>query len=92
MQQQANEQIMVVMLQNLVQHTLPRTFAIRHKLEKGEKLVGSELEFFVEMLGIVNRCQRDYKDDAQCMVIFSTVAHLLHKVSDMALKNEQAIH
>ena len=39
MQQPANEHLMIVMLDNLVQHSLPRTFAIRQKLERGEVLL-----------------------------------------------------
>ena len=89
MQQQANEQLMIVMLENLVQQSLPRTFAIRQKLERGEVLLGSEIEFFVEMLDRFKRCERDFMYDAQCEVIFKTVAHLLYKVANMAMKNEQ---
>ena len=91
MPQQANEQLMIVMLDNLVQHSLPRTFAIRQKLERGEVLLSSEIEFFLEMLERVKRCQREFLYDAQCKVIFTTVAHLLFKVADLALKNEQAL-
>lgn len=91
MPQQANEQLMIVMLDNLVQHSLPRTFAIRQKLERGEVLLSSEIDFFLEMLERVKRCQREFLYDAQCKVIFTTVAHLLFKVADLALKNEQAL-
>ena len=89
MQQQANEQVMVVILENLVQQALPRTFAIRQKLERGEVLVSSEVDFFVEMIEKINHCQRNFMYDAQCKVIFTTVSHLLLKIADMALKNEQ---
>ena len=89
-QQQAKDELMVVMLQNLVQRSLPRTFAIRQKLERGEVLLKSEINFFVEMLERVNSCQRDFKYDAQCMAIYSTVAHLLSSVAQMALENEQS--
>jgi|SaaInlLV_10m_DNA_3_1039740.scaffolds.fasta_scaffold13739_2 hypothetical protein len=91
MQQPANEHLMIVMLDNLVQHSLPRTFAIRQKLERGEVLLSSEIDFFVEMLERVKHCQREFLEDAQCRVIFSTVAHLLFKVANLALENEQAI-
>lgn len=89
MQQVANQQLMVVMLENLVQQTLPRTFAIRQKLERGETLLSSEVDFFVEVIEKVKHCQRNFMYDAQCKVIFTTVSHLLLKVADMALKNEQ---
>ncbi len=91
MHQPANEQLMIVMLQDLVQQSLPRTFAIRQKLERGEVLLGSEMEFFVEMLDRFRRCERDFMHDAQCKVIFTTVAHLLYEVANMAMQNEQAI-
>lgn len=92
MPHQANEQLMIVMLENLVQHSLPRIFAIRLKLERGEVLLSSEIDFFLEMLERVKRCQREFLYDAQCKVIFTTVAHLLFKVADLALKNEQALN
>ncbi len=90
MPQQANEPLMVVMLENLVKHSLPRTFAIRQKLERGEVLLSSEVDFFIEMLDRAKHCQRKFLYDAQCIVIFTTVAHLLFEVADLALKNEQA--
>ena len=90
MQQMASQQLMVVMLENLVQQTLPRTFAIRQKLERGEVLLGSEIDFFMEVIEKVNHCQRNFMYDAQCQVIFTTVSHLLLKVADKALQNEQA--
>ncbi len=90
MPQQANEPLMVVMLDNLVQLSLPRIFAIHQKLKRGEVLLNSEIEFFVEMLDRVKHCQRVFLYDAQCRVIFTTVAHLLFKVADLALINEQA--
>ena len=89
MQQQANEQLMVVMLENMVQQTLPRTFAIRQKLERGEILHKSEVDFFLEVIDKVNHCQRNFLYDAQCKVIFTTVSHLLLNVAHMALGNEQ---
>jgi len=89
MQQVASQQLMVVMLENLVQQTLPRTFSIRQKLDRGEVLLSSEIDFFMEVIDKVNHCQRNFMYDAQCKVIFTTVSHLLLKVADMALKNEQ---
>ena len=89
MQPQDKHSMMIVMLRNLVQQSLPKTFAIRQKLERGEVLLSSEINFFVEMLASVNRCQREFDEDAQCMVIFSTVAHLLNRVAEMALENEE---
>lgn len=82
--------MMTVMLKNMVHQSLPRVFSIRDKLEQGETLEGSELDFFIEMLEKVSHCQRQYLNDPQCRVIFATVAHLLFKVINLALENEQA--
>lgn len=90
MSKPGHEELMVVMLQDLVQQSLPRTFAIRHKLERGEVLLGSEIEFFEEMLEKFKLCERQYIKDDECRVVFKTVAHLLNQVAEMAMKNEQA--
>ncbi len=88
MKRPASELVMVVMLENLVQQALPRTLAIRQKLERGEVLLASEVEFFIEMLDRFRRCERDFMQDEHCKIIFTTVAHILYEVANMAMKNE----
>ena len=81
---------MVVIMKDIVQQSLPRILSIRCKLELGDVLVGSELEFLTELLAKINHCQQDNKFfDAQCAVIFTTVGHLLSEVVGLALQNEQ---
>lgn len=90
MLQEHSENLMVVIMKDIVQQSLPRILSIRCKLEKGDILKGSELEFLTELLGKINHCQQDNKFfDAHCMVIFTTVAHLLSEVIGLALTNEQ---
>ena len=85
------EQIMVAVLNDMVRISIPRMLSIQHKLEKGETLSGSEIEFFSEMLNKLSRCNREYKHDNQCMSIFACIAHLLFTVVNRALENEQDI-
>ena len=89
MNQQNTQSVIAVSLDNLVQQSLPRVFAIRHKLDEGCVLSPFELEFFSEMLDRINMCQRQAPDDHECQVIFATVAHLLFKVINKAMENEQ---
>jgi len=85
-----NTQLVVtVMLDDLVQQSLPRILSIRHKLENGCVLSPSELEFFSDMLHRINICQRQSPEDHDCQVIFATVAHLLYKVISLAMENER---
>ncbi|MBC8212191.1 MAG: hypothetical protein H8E21_14105 [Gammaproteobacteria bacterium] len=89
MKQDISLQLMVVMLENLVQHTLPRIYAIREKLEQGHVLLKTELNFMLESLQTVSQCYSRFQQDIQCMVIFSSVAELLSEVIEMAFNNEQ---
>ena len=89
MNQLNTQSVIAVSLENLVQQSLPRVFAIRHKLEEGCVLSPFELEFFSEMLDRINQCQRQAPDDHECQVIFATVAHLLFNVINQAMENEK---
>jgi len=89
MNQNIAESIMVAVLDDMVDSSLPRLLAMREKLENGELLGKSELEFCREMIEKVNICQRDNADDPECSEIFADFAHLLFTVSQLALKNEQ---
>ena len=50
MQHKNSDQIMVVLLNDLVQQSIPRIAAIRQKLQHGGVLTGSEIDFFQSML------------------------------------------
>jgi hypothetical protein len=89
MRQDISLQLMVVMLENLVQHTLPRIYAIREKLEQGQVLLNTELNFMLETLQTVSQCYSRFHQDVQCMLIFSSVAELLSDVIERAFNNEQ---
>lgn len=89
MSPQNAQPVVAAMLNDLVQQALPRVFAIRHKLDEGCVLTPFELEFFSEMLGHVNQCQRQAPEDHECQVIFTTVAHLLFGVINQAMENEK---
>jgi len=82
------QSVVAVMLNDLVQQALPRIFAIRHKLDEGCVLTPFELEFLSEMLGHINQCQRQAPHDHMCQVVFTTVAHILIKVTNQAMENE----
>ena len=89
MSPQYAQSVVAVTLDNLVQQSLPRVFAIRHKLDQGSVLNPFELEFFTEMLDRINQCQRQALNDHECQIIFATVAHLLFSVINQAMENEK---
>ena len=89
MRQDISLQLMVVMLENLVKQTLPRIYAIREKLEHGQVILNTELNFMLETLQTVSQCYRRFHQDVQCMLIFSSVAELLSDVIELAFNNEQ---
>lgn len=84
------DHIMVAVLNDMVKRSLPRMLAIRHKLESGETLMGSEVEFFADLLKKLSRCNQDYKHDHQCMTILACIAHLLFILVNRALENEKS--
>lgn len=90
MNEDHSDQIMVVVLNDMVKKSVPRMLAIRHKLEEGETLLSSEVDFFIHMLDKLSRCNREYQHDSQCMTIFACIAHLLFTVVNLALENEQS--
>jgi len=83
-----NMRLMVVMLEELVQHSLPRLFSIQRKMEVGYVLLGSELDFISDTLKTVSKCYNDFNQDKDCVLIFTGVASLLTEVVEQALINE----
>lgn len=85
------EKLMVVVLNDLVEQSIPRIHAIHHKLIAGEVLVDQELEYCRYMLRRLGECYHRFAHDPQCVTIFSCVAHLLYQVVNLAYENEQSI-
>jgi hypothetical protein len=83
------ENLMVVLLNDMIQHNLPRILAIRVKMRRGEAISTRELEFMDQMLARINDCYYRFDQDAQCQAIFSTLAHLVSRVINRAYDNEQ---
>jgi CRISPR/Cas system-associated protein Csm6 len=85
-----DDSMLVVLLDDMVHHSLPRVLAIREKMKTVDVLSSSELDFFIQLVDRINECHSKYKDDEECRVIFSTLSHLVYKVIHRAYKNEQA--
>jgi hypothetical protein len=89
MQHSNNEKVMVVVLEDMVNQSIPRILSIRHKVREGGLLTHTELDFFHLMLQRLSRCYHDYAHDHQCVTIFACIAHMLYKVVNRAHENEQ---
>ncbi len=89
MQHRGSQKLMVVMLNELINHSLPRILAVQQHLQRGELLTDTEIHFFSDSLDMVNRCYSAYQMDPQCKAIFTAIAHLMFKVIKLALKNEK---
>ena len=89
MQQNHTDEIMVVVLNDLVNQSIPRICAINQKLQLGEVLNESEVDFFLAMLKRLRHCYYHYADDKQCLAIYSCIAHMLYEVINLAHENEQ---
>jgi hypothetical protein len=89
MQHTQSEKIMVVVLEDMVNQSIPRILAIRQKVRHGELLTLTEVDFFHMMVRRLSRCYNDFAHDSQCMTIFACIAHMLYKVINRAHENEQ---
>lgn len=87
MQHNHDNNVMVALLDEIVNHTLPRIQGIKSKLVNGDSLLDSELSFFHETLGMINSCDRDYPQDPDCEEIFKRLAHMLGEVIELAHQN-----
>jgi hypothetical protein len=85
-----DESMLVVPLDDMTQHSLPRILVIRKNLKSEDTLSGGDVEFLLHLVGRINECHSKYKDDAEYRVIFSTISHLVYKVVHRAYKNEKA--
>jgi len=78
-----------IILIDLNRHSLNRMLSIQGNLELGSVISSSELEFLSKMIMKINICQQESEHDADCITIFTNVAHLLSQVVSLALTNEQ---
>ena len=83
-----SESLMVVLLQEMIQHNLPRMLAIREKMRHGEVISTQELVFMKQVVLRINDCFDRFSDDPECRIIFSTLAHLASRVVTRAYENE----
>jgi hypothetical protein len=94
MEQVNLEKIKQVVLIDLNRHSLPRILSLKKKLDQGKSLIASELEFLSEMIVKINICQRGAIKDIDCTIIYTTLAHLVSQVVQLAFdieKNEDKI-
>ncbi len=89
MQQKVADKMLVVLLNDMILHTLPRIHAIDNQLQQGDVLSETEIAFFKHQLQTIDNCYDRYNDDRQCRLIFSSLAHLIYRVIHRALKNQK---
>ena len=89
MQQDVTDKMLVVLLDDMIQHTLPRIHAIDNQLQQGDVLSETEISFFKHQLKTIEHCYHHYNHDRQCQVIFSSLAHLFYRVIHQALRNQK---
>ena len=92
MEHNHSQQIMVAILDDLVQRTIPRIKTMRSKLEQGGVLSAPEVAFCLAMLQRLSHCHRIYGHDPQCVKIFSCMTHLMSELVKLAHDNESSKH
>ncbi|MDJ0833906.1 MAG: hypothetical protein QNJ69_10320 [Gammaproteobacteria bacterium] len=89
MQPEVADKMMVVLLDDMILHTLPRIHAINKHMQQGDVLNETEIAFFKHQLKRIDHCYHQYNHDPQCRVIFSSLAHLFYRVIHRALNNQK---
>ena len=89
MQRDNREKVMVVVLEDMVNQSIPRILAIRRKVLNGGLLNLSELGFFTAILKRLGHCHHHYAHDSQCLTIFACISHMMYKIINRAHENEQ---
>ncbi len=85
------DKFLVVLVEDMITHSLPRIHAIDKHLKTGKVLSEAEVDFFVNQLDRVHQCFSLYNKGPRCRIIFSAVAHLMYKVVHRALNNEKRL-
>jgi hypothetical protein len=85
-----DDSMLVVLLDDMVNHSLPRVLGIRKNLKQGDVLSNSDVDFLGHLIEVIMQCHRKYRTDEECRIIFSTISHLVYKVVHSAYKNEKA--
>jgi len=83
------DKLLVVMLDDMINHSLPRLICIRKHLHAGEVLADNDIHYLSSCLDRLSGCYVSYEKDEQCRLIFSAIAHLTYKIVKRALKNEK---
>ena len=88
MQQQNEPNSLAAVLEELNERTLPRLTRIREKLEHGETVGETELNFFSTSLEHLQQCFKLYPDD-EAQRIFARLTGLFEDAIEQSLANEK---
>ncbi len=81
--------IITVMLLRLKQQRLPRVFALREKVLRGDALDDYDINFLDNTCCEAKNCHALCQHHPEYNDIFSRVTHFYHEIATMALENEK---
>ncbi|WP_058557620.1 hypothetical protein [Thiohalocapsa sp. ML1] len=87
--QQHEAGVVQAILEQLEQHTLPRTVDIRARVDAGERLADSDTQFLEEVLQGLRRDGPYVQHHPEWEPLYSRIIDLYDQITRRALENEQ---
>jgi hypothetical protein len=81
--------VVTVLLQRLERQRLPRAFALKEKVDRGERLDDYDIAFLEEVFADANMIKPLVERHPEHQALVSSVVNLYKEITDRALENEK---
>jgi hypothetical protein len=81
--------VATVVLKQFADDTLPKVFAIKARLDQGDKLDHWDIEFLTDLLKRFEQVKHEIDQHPEYQEIYAQAVHLYKQITDQAVVNEQ---
>jgi hypothetical protein len=81
--------VAIVLLHKLTEETLPKAFAIKARLDRGERLDHWDIEFLKELYQRAEQAKPLVDRHPEYQEVYAQAVHLYKQITDQALLNEK---
>jgi hypothetical protein len=81
--------IITALLDRFENQRLPRTLRLKEKVDLGEKLTDSDIDFLEQVLSDAAQVQQLADRHPEYQTLMAKAVHLYHEITEQALKNEK---